>query len=252
MVKMPPTKRVPMKVFISLAVLSALTSCAPAPKLERRPESFFTREKLVDGKANLDTVSISEVFRIKYENAVTLKCTLDVKAGNNIITDFREENLVGSNYKISPINLEADGHKVEVKIRPTNLTVFKNLTQTDFKENKYVMAHSPVATVDVSWKDTDSTGAVLSGSATIDLYENLPDFYVTEMSKKGITEFFRCQLRTTALPEFQHEWEKIEAAPKETPVATEPAAEEAAPVTEDIAPVIETAPVVETTPEASH
>ncbi|MES2527790.1 MAG: hypothetical protein V4598_11920 [Bdellovibrionota bacterium] len=241
-----------MKAILSLAVLSALVSCGPAPKLERRPEGLMTREKLVDGKTNLDTVSVSEVFRIKYENTVTLKCTLDVKAGNSIITDFREENLVGSNFKISPINLKADGHTVEVKIRPKTLGVFKNLTRTDFKENKYVMAHTPVATVDVSWKDTDSAGVVISGSSTIELYENLPDFYVTDMSKKGITEFFRCQLNATAVKEFQHEWEKIEAAPKievEEP-ATEPEAttEVTTPAPEVTAEEPVAGPVPETTP----
>ena len=252
MVKKAPTKRVPMKAVLSFAVLSALISCGPAPKLERRPESLMNREKLTDGKVNLDMVSVSDVFRIKYENIVTLKCTLDVMAGNKIVTDFREENLVGSNYKIAPINLEADGHKLEVKIRPTNLAVYKNLTETDFSQNKYVMAHTPVATVNVDWKDTDAAGVVLSGSSTIKLHENFPAFYVTDMSKKGIIQYFRCSLSTKAVQDYQHEWEKIEAKPVvveeeiETPVTE--ASEESEPAAEEPAPEVTTTPEV-TTPE---
>ncbi len=242
MVKMAPTKRVPMKAILSFAVLSVLVSCGPAPKLERRPESLMNREKLTDGKVNLDLVSVSEVFRIKYENIVTLKCTLDVMAGNKIVTDFREENLVGSNNKITPINLEADGHKVEVKIRPAPLAVYKNLTETDFSQNKYVMAHTPVANVNVDWKDTDAAGVVLSGTASIKLNENFPAFYVSDMSKKGIIQYFRCSLNTKAVQEFQHEWEKIEARP----VIVEEEAQ--APEAED-APEAETEEELTTEPE---
>lgn len=202
-----------MKALCSFAILAVLVSCGPAQELKRRDLSQIETQKVTDGKINLDTKNVGEVLKIKYDNKVFLRCTLNVKKGNQIQEQILSENLAETPNLLKTMSSSVNGIKIEAEIQSTRFTIFGKINHEDPLKTKYFMTHTPVAEISVKWTNTDEAGVVSTGNTDMVLYENVPDLFVVQMTDKGIVKNFRCGLSATSVKEYQDEWTISESAP---------------------------------------
>ncbi|MFL5784886.1 MAG: hypothetical protein ACJ76H_09775 [Bacteriovoracaceae bacterium] len=197
-----------MKAILSLAVLAVLMSCGPAPDLKRRPESWFiNKDKLSDGRIDLDKKTPAEVLQIKYNNVVNLECEFRAGRPDKLIADLQPEkrtwNLVNGDNELKTIELTVDDRKLEVEISST-LWVYTEATP---KKNgvDYVLKHTPVA--ELHFRPLDNN--IQKDLETLKLFENLPTENLV-FHFDDLINILSCSVKTVIAPLYEVEFQRIE------------------------------------------
>ncbi len=189
-----------MNRYISAALLIAIVSCGPAPKLKK--------QRLT----NLDSLTVAEVYKIKYEDKVFLNCEVKLKISE--IPEIKKEsfsaNLVEEPNCSRTINLTVNDRKIEMKVYVKSFSVFQKINITDHNNVAYEMKHTPVAEVTIEWTDSNQLGLGATEVTDRTLFENVPALPLQEIGNAS-DKTIRCSMSATPVKAYQHEWKIVEA-----------------------------------------
>ncbi len=203
-----------MKTILSMTILFAFVSCAPAPELKRRPESFFQTSKLSDKTINLDNSSVAEVLSLKYDNKVMLDCELKIMTGTGETSGVQREsfswNLVNTKAPTKALNIQIGDRTLGAVVKLKTLGMKKSDSAKDIHGIQYEMKHTPFADIEVSWNDTPAAEGETSPVLLMFMKEKFsPEKLIQVYSTEMLTKEINCVLNTEISPAFADEWKAI-------------------------------------------
>lgn len=216
-----------MKLFISIAVLTGLVSCAPAPEIKKRAPLFKTEERLVVLSEKAD----KEVIISKYKNSINLRC--DFMIDNQ--EDANITNLSGSGFTVNLANSEAptnlvfkmnNGQVFTVGMQVKTFDILPEMIIPHVSGSVYQMKQTPFVELIIRGRDVHGKKDKRYEKSML-AYENIP-VAITDLFPKKYPHFMKCELQTVIAKAFEDQYVIILPTKEDSPATEVPS--ETAPV----------------------
>lgn len=232
-----------MKSYLSLAVLSALISCAPAPEIKKRAPLFTSTEKLVVLSEKAD----KEVITSKYNDSIKLRCDfmIDNKADTNVTfltgTGFTVNLALGE----APTNLVfkmLNGQVFTAGVQVKKFDILPEVSLPHASGDLYLMKQTPVVELVIRGRDVHGRKDKRY-QKTVVAYENL-SVSLTDLFPKEYPHYMKCEVQTVIPKSYSDQYQIFPPNKEDVPSELNPETE-ANPSPDAVS---ETIPTMEETP----
>lgn len=199
-----------MKALISVAVLSALMSCGPAPELKRRAFQTST-DKSTDAFA-LTGRTDENIIQMKYNDKIDLKCDFKIMEGSNVdLAKFKgwesSFNAITKESQFAPFVFTFSGDRtISASIKIDSFIIDHAVKTIEVDGTVYEMSYSPTAEISVTIVEKATTGVVSEKTFKQKIRENVFEKIEGVVLSNDLSHDLRCSVSTSIHERYSKQW----------------------------------------------